>query len=125
MKAAAAKTKAARKSGSRLREQASLPKRESAPRDQLLYLIAAGLAIATILIYVNSLANGFVLDDHELVGRPALKRLAEIPSLLSGSYRPLRDVSYASGFALWGSKAMRLDGTHIVILDAKTVMDIC
>ena len=122
MKAAAAKTKAARKSGSRLREQASLPKRESAPRDQLLYLIAAGLAIATILIYVNSLANGFVFDDHELVGRPALKRLAEIPGLLTGSYRPLRDVSYAIDFAVWGSKAMGFHATNILIHVANTLM---
>ncbi|MGH9822229.1 MAG: glycosyltransferase family 39 protein, partial [Blastocatellia bacterium] len=54
------------------------------------------------IVYANSLANGFVFDDNlHVLGGPLLRSLTNLPRIMR-DYRPLRDVTYALDFAIWG-----------------------
>ena len=65
------------------------------------------LGILTLLVYLNSLPNEFVFDDLGLiVKKGSIRDLWNLPGLLGvyggGAYRPLRTVSHALDFALFG-----------------------
>ena len=93
----------------------------SAP--QSVYLMACALAAVALLCYANSLANGFVFDDHgHVLQGKWLRNLWNLPRILTDSYRPLRDVSYAVDFALWGERAFGFHLTNILVHAANTVL---
>jgi len=65
------------------------------------------LAMLAVLVYVNSLPNGFVFDDVSLItNAPRIRDLRNIPSILGltgkKAYRPLRTASYAVDYFLFG-----------------------
>jgi protein O-mannosyl-transferase len=65
------------------------------------------LAALTILIYLNSLPNEFVFDDLGLIAKKqSIRNLWNIPSFLGlhgdVAYRPLRTISHAVDYALFG-----------------------
>jgi protein O-mannosyl-transferase len=87
------------------------------------YLTALALAAVVLICYANSLANGFVFDDHgHALQAKLLRDLANLPRILTDSYRPLRDLSYAVDFALWGERAFGFHLTNILIHAANTVL---
>ena len=67
------------------------------------YIALAVLALVAFGCYADALANGFVFDDHgHILTNPSFRSLTNVPKLLFASYRPLRDISYALDFAIWG-----------------------
>jgi tetratricopeptide (TPR) repeat protein len=103
---------------------ASAPALSETPSSNTSYV---GLALAVlvglvVLCYINSLWNGFVFDDHlHVLENSRLRSLINLPGLLR-SYRPLRDISYAIDFALWGERAAGFHFTNLVIHAGNTVL---
>lgn len=88
-----------------------------------LYIAAGVLATVVFACFLNSLGNGFVFDDKSLILENALLRsLANLPRLLTASYRPLRDITHAIDFALWGENAAGFHLMNIVIHLANTLL---
>ena len=82
----------------------------------------AALAAAVVICYINTLWNGFVFDDHiHALENSNLRSLANLPRLLL-SYRPLRDISYALDFAIWGESAAGFHFTNLAIHAANTIL---
>ena len=80
-------------------------------------LIIAGCSVmaVTLAVFINCLANGWVFDDFaHALDPPELRSLSNILKLLA-HYRPLRDISYALDFRIWGESAMGFHFTSIVI----------
>jgi hypothetical protein len=84
-------------------ESSSMTVTHSAGRNRL---VALSLVLFSILIYLNSAGNGFVLDDKPIIqDNPLIRTLQNVPILFvsdywghltpSGLYRPLVMVSYA------------------------------
>jgi Tfp pilus assembly protein PilF len=76
-------------------------------------LASAAVFVLALLLYANTLPNGFVLDDSAVVTeKPLLRDLARVPELFvadyweptvhSGLYRPLVTTSYALNHAVGG-----------------------
>ncbi len=100
-------------------------KQKPAPRWQKHSVaIAAGLLVLVVAAcYANALGNGFVFDDDAIVlGNPTLRNVANIPHLLTASYRPLRDVTHAMDFWLWGRRAFGFHLTNILIHGANVLL---
>jgi len=74
------------------------------PRAVRSWLAAVSLAILGGLVYLNSLANPFVYDDHRLIlENDSLSSLTNWRYLiLHDVARPLVNVSYAIDYAIWG-----------------------
>jgi len=88
-----------------------------------LYIAVGVLATVVFACFINSLGNGFVFDDKPLIIENAMLRsLANLPRLLTASYRPLRDITHAFDFALWGENATGFHVTNIVIHLANTLL---
>lgn len=88
-----------------------------------LYLAVAVLAAAVLACFANSLGNDFVFDDKLIIlDNRLLRSLANLPHLLTASYRPLRDISHAFDFALWGENATGFHLTNILIHLANTLL---
>lgn len=87
------------------------------PSKALYISFAAGAIVLVVLAcFANSLANGFVFDDHQQVlENKLLRSIANAPQILFSSYRPLRNMSYAVDFALWGERAFGFHLTNILI----------
>lgn len=86
-------------------------------------IAAAVVAVAGAVCYANSLANGFVFDDRGIVlGNPLLRNPVYIPYLLTASYRPLRDISHAVDFALWGEDPFGFHLTNVLIHIANAML---
>jgi len=67
--------------------------------------------------------NGFVFDDHvNLLNNPLLRKIANIPALLTSGFRPLREISYVLDFAVWGERPFGFHLTNILIHAANTVL---
>jgi protein O-mannosyl-transferase len=94
------------------------------PSEALYVSLASGvILLAVSACFANSLANGFVFDDHGHVLKDKLLRsIANVPTLLFSSYRPLRDVSYAIDFALWGERAFGFHLTNVFIHAVNTLL---
>ena len=67
---------------------------------------AVGVALLAAAVYLNSLGNGFVSDDHALIfEHPYTKKIADWPAIFtsghyagSGGYRPLVTLSFALNY---------------------------
>jgi protein O-mannosyl-transferase len=106
-------------------------KPRNAPTPQRAARVAPrGLIFAVTLIvvcvaacYANSLGNNFVFDDKAVIlDNRLLRSLANLPRLLVASYRPLRDISHALDFALWGENPVGFHLANIVIHLANTLL---
>jgi protein O-mannosyl-transferase len=88
-----------------------------------LYIAIAVLAAAVLACFANSVGNNFVFDDKLIIlDNRLLRSLANLPRLLTDSYRPLRDISHAFDFALWGENAAGFHLTNILIHLANTLL---
>ncbi|QUW02721.1 tetratricopeptide repeat protein [Chloracidobacterium validum] len=91
-----------------------------AKRPRTCWLLPVGVAL---LVYANTLANGFTYDDTPIiVNNPFIRSLVNIPNLfLAGywdhrqaglsNYRPLLTTTLALDYALWGLRPL---GYHLV-----------
>ena len=87
------------------------------------YVVAGCLAVFAALVFSNSLSNGFVFDDRiHLLERPLLRSLGNLPELLRASYRPVRNISYAIDFAVWGEAALGFHLTNVLIHAANVLL---
>jgi tetratricopeptide (TPR) repeat protein len=65
--------------------------------------VLAVLALAVVAVFANSLSNDFVFDDRDLVvTQSRIRDLSNWWNIFTESYRPLRTVTYAMDYALWG-----------------------
>lgn len=98
-------------------------KSTSAAERRRVYFAAAAIVLVVALCYANSLADGFVFDDRAIVlGNPLLRNPANLSELLFASYRPLRDISHAVDFALWGENPMGFHLTNVLIHIANALL---
>jgi tetratricopeptide (TPR) repeat protein len=110
----------AKTSSPRLRDARVVPE---SSRWRVTVAIAAGLAATSILAYANSLANGFVFDDLDLVvDNRIIRSIENIPRILARSYRPVRDVSYALDYAIWGANPLGFHLTNVLIHAANVIL---
>jgi protein O-mannosyl-transferase len=92
-------------------------------RGKAVFVAAGALLIIAFLCYANALQNGFVFDDNGHVLRDkSFRSLSNLPRLLVASYRPLRDISYALDFALWGEGAFGFHLTSVLIHIGNTLL---
>jgi len=83
-----------------------------------------GLCILCLFIYLNSLNNGFVLDDEPLiVNNPFIKSPKFLPIIFKSSlfdspydkmYRPLQLLTYSIDYKIWGLKPAGFHLTNII-----------
>jgi tetratricopeptide (TPR) repeat protein len=77
----------------------------------------------TFACFANSLGNGFVFDDnYQVIGNSQLRNIENVPKLLTASYRPIRDITYAIDFWLWGRSASGFHLTNVLIHLANTLL---
>src|SRR5262249_12301125 len=73
---------------------------------------ACSVAVISLLVFVNCLANGWVFDDYlHVLDSPELRSLSNVFRLLR-HYRPLRDISYALDFGIWGESTVGFHFTN-------------
>ncbi len=84
-------------------------------------IAVVSLVVIVFLCYANSLGNEFVFDDFLLVlGNSRIRSIS--PALFWNSYRPIRDISYAIDYALWGERAFGFHLTNLVIHAANVLL---
>ncbi len=102
------------------------PKKQKAiwsRQNSALTLATVMLAFAVFLVYANSLGNAFVFDDRVIIlDNRLLRSLSNVPKLLVASYRPIRDLTHALDFAVWGENAAGFHLTNIIIHVANTLL---
>lgn len=85
-------------------------------------LYAAALVGIVFICYTNGLGNDFVFDDHALaLKRSRIESLSELVNL-STSYRPLRYLSYALDYAIWGERPFGFHLTNVLIHAGSAVL---
>lgn len=86
--------------------------------------IAIGAILAMVVLsYANALRNDFVFDDNvQVLSNRMLRSLSNIFVVLTGSYRPLRDVSLMFDFAIWGDGPFGFHLTNILIHAANATL---
>jgi protein O-mannosyl-transferase len=84
-------------------------------------IVCVALVVVVFLCFANALRNDFVFDDIYLVSVNNQIRSLNLPLLLS-SYRPIRDISYAIDFALWGENPFGFHLTSILIHAANVLL---
>lgn len=95
----------------------------AADRSKSIYIASGLLLVVVLLCYANALPNGFVFDDHvNLQNNPLLRKIGNVPELLVSGFRPLREISYAVDFALWGEVPFGFHLTNILIHAANTLL---
>jgi protein O-mannosyl-transferase len=77
-------------------------------------LVGVSLVVIVFLVFANSIGNEFVFDDIYLITTNKQIHSLNLPLLLS-SYRPIRDISYAVDFALWGEQPFGYHLSSILI----------
>jgi len=92
-------------------------------------LLKAGgvVAVISVVVFINCLANGWVFDDYlHVLDPPDLRSLSNVFTLL-GHYRPLRDISYAFDFWLWGESTVGFHFTNVALhsVNALLVFVLC
>ncbi len=86
-------------------------------------LLAAGLVVVVVAVFANSLGNGFVFDDVDLVVRNArIRNLADLGNFIGDTYRPIRTISYAIDYAVWGLNPTGFRVTNLVIHAANAIL---
>src|SRR6266404_348554 len=99
------------------------PKLLAFAKDKSVYLAVAALLVIALACYANALANGFVFDDHgHVLTDKSFRSLSNVPSLLVASYRPLRDITYAIDFAIWGERPLGFHLTSVLIHVVNTLL---
>src|SRR5438128_3972404 len=92
-------------------------------QNKSVYIAVGALLIAVGLCYASSLSNGFVFDDHNHVLQDkSFRSLSNVPKLLVASYRPLRDITYALDFAVWGERAFGFHLTSVLMHLVNTLL---
>jgi tetratricopeptide (TPR) repeat protein len=94
--------------------------------DKKYLAIAVGaVAIVTLLVFINCIANGWAYDDYLHVVNPRLQSLSNIFTFLA-HYRPMAEISYAMDFWLWGWLGDKVVGgfhfTNVVVHTANSVL---
>jgi len=96
-----------RRTGKGRQHQRPLP--AASPRSPWVLPLPASLLLATLaaLVYANSLGNGFVFDDLELVvANTQIRTATDFSKMFGiggwGKYRPIRAASYALDYRLFG-----------------------
>ena len=77
-------------------------------------IVGVSLVVVVFLVFANSMGNEFVFDDIYLITTNKQIQSLNLPLLLS-SYRPIRDISYAVDFAIWGEQPFGYHLSSIVI----------
>src|SRR2546430_15790131 len=84
-------------------------------------IVIVSLVATVFLCYANSLGNEFVFDDYLLVlGNNRIRSINA--ALFWNSYRPIRDISYAIDYALWGERPFGYHLTNLVIHAANVLL---
>src|SRR5262245_39928957 len=87
-----------------------------------LIIVACSVAGIALLVFINCLASGWVFDDYvHVLDSPELRSLSNVFTLLR-HYRPLRDISYALDFRLWGVSTIGFHFTNVVLHSANAVL---
>lgn len=77
----------------------------------------------TFACFANALGNGFVFDDnYQVTGNNRLRNIENIPDLITASYRPIRDITYAIDFWVWGRSPSGFHLTNVLIHLANTLL---
>jgi len=82
-----------------------------------------GIAFVAVVVYFNSLANGFVTDDWELIFKhPFTKQIADWPSIFTsghyagaGGYRPLLTLSFALNYLIGRENPIGYHAVNILL----------
>ncbi len=88
--------------------------------------VAAGVALLAVLVYANSLANGFAYDDVWIIEtRDLVHGLGNLPELLtaeywpgrfqSGLYRPVTLFSFALDWEIWSGRSFGFHLTNLIL----------
>jgi len=87
--------------------------------------VTGSVAVVTLLVFINCIANGWVFDDYFQVVNPRLQSLSNVFSFL-GHHAPMGEISYAVDFWLWGWLGDKAVGgfhfTNIVVHTANSVL---
>jgi len=105
------------RSGARKHEAGNLTERRN------LQIAVLALVALVVICYANSIGNAFVFDDLQVVlidGRPT--SFSHLMRMLTSSYRPIRNLSYALDFGIWGASPFGFHLTNIIIHAANTVL---
>lgn len=86
-------------------------------------LLAGLLVLAVFAVYANSLHNGFVFDDLDVVvGDPRIRDLTNLRGLFVDAYRPLRSITYAIDYRIWGLNPFGFRLTNVGIHAANVAL---
>lgn len=92
-------------------------------RNKVVFIAVAASLAAVSICYANALANGFVFDDQgHVLSDVSLRSLSSLSKFLPASYRPIRDISYALDFAVWGARPFGFHLTSVLIHLANTLL---
>jgi len=90
------------------------------------------LCLLILAVYGNSLGNGFVWDDADIIAdNPMLKQLGNIPRFFlsedriesaTGYYRPMTYVSFAVDRAVWGLNPVGFNITNLLLQMAAALL---
>lgn len=86
------------------------------------YVAAAALVVTVFVCYGNSLGNGFVFDDTNLVFSHSRLRSTEEFLRVFSAYRPLRHLSYVLDYAIWGERPFGFHLTNVLIHAANSIL---
>src|SRR5215467_1123373 len=91
-------------------------------RPGAVWIVAIALVGVVFFVFADALANGFVFDDHvHVLDNILLRSLTNLPKIMVWDYRPLRDISYAFDFAIFGEGPFGFHLTNILIHAANTI----
>lgn len=99
------------------REAPARSDEKSEPRRQprTLYYAIAAIVVVVFISYANSLGNDFVFDDKDLVtGAIKKDRFTSVENLIT-AYRPVRTITYAIDYFIWGERPLGFHITNILI----------
>ncbi|HSE98082.1 MAG TPA: tetratricopeptide repeat protein [Blastocatellia bacterium] len=111
--------------GVKSRKAAKGAGKESPPKGarREVLIVSAVLVVVVFAVFANALGNGFVFDDqNHIVRNRILRSLSNIPEIITASYRPIRDVTYALDFAIWGESAFGFHLTNIIFHAINTLL---
>ncbi len=94
-------------------EQNLYPRDDTRTQRSLAIVVICALSV---LVYINTLHNGFVMDDRTLIaGNLRIRSLLNIGDIFLHDYRPLRTISYTFDYFFWGLNPVGYHLTNIFI----------